>query len=216
MFAGTSRMLAVCLVAAACQPALCARLTVEPVFNRVAGSGAGPLSLPFYNPGFLINGVAYFLTDEPGEIVSYASGDPRDPGLDIVNFYNNTNYNITGFTLRLVGTAPVTDDPGTIVRGPVDAVFGDVNGDGQVGVSDYFATVIVSDDGKEIRFENGLIPVGGRFTDIHLAFATDPPFYAAIDASFTGYAVPEPGTALTGAGALLGLLVWRKIRRRPA
>jgi hypothetical protein len=195
-------------------PVLGARLTIEPVFNRVEGSGPGPLSFPFYNPDFLINGVAYFVADEPGEIVSYASGDPRDPGLDIINFYNNTNYNITGITLRLVGTAPVTDDPGTIVRGPVDAVFGDVNGDGKVGLSDYFATITVSPDGKEIRFENGVIPVGGRFTDIHLAFADDPPFFAAIDSSFSGDAVPEPATVGVGGIALLSMLLIRRNRLR--
>ena len=205
--------LAFCLPLLSSSPAMCARLTIEPVFNRVPGSGAGPVSIPLYNPDFLINGVAYFIADEPGDVISYAAGDPRDPGLDVINFYNNTRYNLTGFTLRLVGTAPVTADPATIVRGPVDAVFGDVNGDGKVGVSDYFATVVVSADGKEIRFENGVIPVGGRFTDIHLAVADNPPFYAAIDSSFTGNAVPEPATALLGGMALVSMLLIR--RRRP-
>ena len=57
-----------------------------------------------------------------------------------------------------------------------------------------------SPDGKEIRFEDGLIPVGGRFTDIHLAMSDHPPDFAGIDSSYTGILVPEPTTL-----ALLGL-----------
>jgi hypothetical protein len=127
--------------------------------------------------------------------------------------WNNTSYDITGFTLRIVGSATDTRDPGTIVRGPVDAIWGDINGDGVTGVSDIFVTIAVSADQKEIRFENGLIPVGGHSTDIHLAVSDNPPALAGIDATFTGEAVPEPFTfALTGSG--LTLLLLSKLRRR--
>jgi hypothetical protein len=45
--------------------------------------------------------------------------------------------------------------------------------------------------GKEIRFEGGVIPVGGRFTDIRMAFSDDPPGFAGIDSTFAGtLAVP--------------------------
>ena len=188
-----------------------ADLIMEPVINRVPGSGPAPNGFPFYSPNFLLNGVAYFTADEPGEIVTYAAGDPRDPLLDQIFILNNTAYDLTGLTLRIVGTATDTQDPATIVRGPVDAVWGDVNGDGRIGVSDIFSRITVSPDGKEIRFEDGLIPVGGRCTDVHLARSTNPPQLAGIDSSFTGFVrVPEPSTAallLAGAALLAG---WRK------
>jgi hypothetical protein len=167
-------------------------LVIEPVINRVEGSGQGDNNFPIYDPTFLIDGVAYFTADEPGEIITYASGDPRDPFLDVFHVWNNTQYYMTGLTLRLIGTATDTANPGTIVRGPVDAVWGDVNGDSLVGLSDIFATITVSADGKEIRLEDGLIPVGGRFTDIHLAMSDNPPDFAGIDSSFTGILIPEP------------------------
>jgi hypothetical protein len=169
-----------------------AALVIEPVINRVEGSGQGDNNFPVYDPTFLIEGVAYFNADEPGEIITYASGDPRDPFLDVFHVWNNTQFHMTGLTLRLIGTATDTANPGTIVRGPVDAIWGDVNGDSLVGLSDIFATITVSADGKEIRLEDGLIPVGGRFTDIHLAMSDHPPDFAGIDSSFTGTLVPEP------------------------
>jgi hypothetical protein len=194
----------VAAVGLVCVTAAQAALVIEPVFNRVDGSGQGDNNFPIYDPTFLIDGVAYFNADEPGEIISYASGDPRDPFLDMFHVWNNTQYHITGLTLRLIGTATNTENPSTIVRGPVDAVWGDVNGDSLTGLSDIFATILVSADGKEIRFEDGVIPVGGRFTDIHLAMSDHPPDFAGIDSSFTGMLVPEPATL---ALAALGLAV---------
>ena len=201
-----------------------AELVMEPVFNRVPGSGPADNNFPIYDPEFLIDGVAYFTADEPGEIVSYASGDPRDPFLDVFHVWNNTSYNITGFTLQLIGTATNTENPGTIVRGPVDAVWGDVDGDGRVGNSNIFHTIIISDDSKTIRFEDGLIPVGGRFTDIHLALSDHPPDFAGIDSAFTGrlvpgggilraLAVPEPASVLLCVITLLALGMARVDKR---
>jgi len=192
-----------------------AALIIEPVFNRVAGSGPNENNFPIYDPEFLIDGVAYFTANEPGEIISYASGDPRDPFLDDFHVWNNTQYDLTGFTLRLIGTATDTSNPVTIVRGPVDAVWGDVNGDSNIGLSDIFATIVVSADGKEIRFEDGQIPVGGRFTDIHLAMSDSPPDFAGIDSSFTGILVPEPTALVLVAPAAIGLfLACRRGKRR--
>jgi hypothetical protein len=188
-------------------------LVIEPVFNRVAGSGPADKNFPIYDPEFTVNGIAYWLADEPGEVVSYVAGDPRDPWLDILHIWNNTQYRITGFTLKLIGTGTDTEDPGTIVRGPVDAVFGDVNGDSLAGVSDIFPTITVSSDGKEIRFEDGFIPVGGRFTDIHLAMSDHPADLAAIDATFTGIFVPEPSTISLAAIAMAFAWTHRRARR---
>ncbi|MDG3008084.1 PEP-CTERM sorting domain-containing protein [Paludisphaera mucosa] len=200
-------------LASSLSPPARAALILEPVFNRVAGFGGADDNFPLYDPGYLIGGVAYFTADEPGEIVTYASGDPRDPFLDEFHVWNNTGYAITGFTLRLIGTAAVTDDPGAVVRGPVDAIWGDADGDGLVGSSDIFSSITVSADGKEIRFEGGLIPVGGRFTDVHLAVSDAPPDFAGIDSSFTGVrTVPEPsGSMLSAMGLVASALggVWR-------
>ena len=190
-----------------------AALVIEPVFNRVDGSGQGDNNFPIYDPTFLIDGVAYFTADEPGEIISYASGDPRDPFLDVFHVWNNTQYNLTGLTLRLIGTATNTENPGTIVRGPVDAVWGDVNGDSFTGPVRHLRHHLRVADGKEIRFEDGLIPVGGRFTDIHLAMSDHPPDFAGIDSSFTGILVPEPASAVVlvlGAIVLLARTRWRR------
>jgi hypothetical protein len=184
-----------------------AALVMEPVFNRVAGVGQADNNFPLYDPAF------GFVTNEPGEIESYVAGDPPDPVLDEFHIWNNTRYNITGFTLRIIGTGTNTLDPGTIVRGPVDAVWGDVNGDGQIGLSDIFTSFTVSADGKELRVENGSIAPGGRFTDIHLARSDDPPELAGIDSSFSGNAIPEPGTTSAGA-ALILIIAWRTFASR--
>jgi hypothetical protein len=198
----------VCVMFAfALSTSLNATLVMEPVFNRVAGVGQADNNFPLYDPAF------GFDIDEPGEVQSYVAGDPRDPFLDVFHVWNNTRYNITGFTLRIIGTGTNTVDPGTIVRGPVDAVWGDVNGDGQIGVSDIFTTFTVSADGKEIRVENGLIAPGARFTDIHLARSDDPPQFAGVDSSFSGNAIPEPGTTCAGA-ALILIVAWRTFATR--
>jgi hypothetical protein len=128
-------------------------------------------------------------------VSSLSAGDPRDPFLDEFLVWNNTRYYIDGFTLRIIGTATDTENPGSIVRSFKDAVFGDVDGDGLVGSSDIFSSIVVSGDGKQIEYTGGLIPVGGRFTDIHLATSDNPPDLAGIDSFFSGVAVPEPATA---------------------
>jgi hypothetical protein len=192
------------LFAVVFSPTLNATLVMDPVFNRVAGVGQADNNFPLYDPAFGFN------TDEPGEIESYVAGDPPDPILDDFHIWNNTRYNITGFTLRIIGTGTNTTDPGTIVRGPVDAVWGDVNGDGRIGVSDIFTSFTVSADGKELRVENGLIAPGGRFTDIHLA-RSDHPQLAGVDSFFSGNAVPEPGTSAAGVAVIL-IVAWRFLR----
>jgi hypothetical protein len=206
------------IAAAACllfgAPAARAALVIEPVFNRVAGSGPADNNFPIYDPEFLINGVAYFTAQHPGDVTTYAAGDPRDPFLDVFHVWNNTQYDITGFTLTLIGTATETENPGSVVRGPVDAIWGDVNNDGFVGLSDIFGSITVSPDGKTISFSGGVIPVGGRFTDVHLARSDNPPDFAGIDSTFSGILTPEPPAwVLLFAAGLVVLTVVRRAHR---
>jgi len=192
-----------------------AGLVIEPVFNRVAGRGPADNNFPLYDPTYLVNGVACWLADEPGEVDTFATGDPRDPELDVLHVWNNTRYDLTGFTLRLIGTATDTRDPGTVVRGPVDAVWGDVDGDGRIGSSDIFGTITVSADGKEIDFRDGLIPIDGRFTDIMLAHSDHPPDFAGVDSWFAGVqSVPEPSSAVLASTGLLAIVAYASRRRR--
>ena len=90
-----------------------------------------------------------------------------------------------------------------------------MDGDGLIGRSDIFSSITVSAEGKEIVFSGGLIPVGGRFTDINLAFSDNPPDFAGIDSFFSGTvaAVPvPPAWVLVFSG--LGTLVAGRIGRR--
>jgi hypothetical protein len=85
----------------------------------------------------------------------------------------------------------------TITLAPnVSAFWDDANGDGKVGLSDIFSTVTLSEDRRTVTFSDGLIPVGGRFTDFIFSMTDDgEPFKAAVYASFDGFlAVPEPAT----------------------
>ena len=155
-------------------------LIIEPVINRFVGNDDG-IPLGDFMP-------------LPGDIFSYVSGDPRDPALDTVPIVNTTNYELNGYGLRIIGIGTDTHDPGTIVRGPIDARFGDVDGDGMI-LSDIFATFAISGDGKTIEFSDGSISPGERFTGIHLAVSDNPPILAGIDSWYTGTLVPEPSSA---------------------
>lgn len=198
-----------------------AQLIIEPLITFVPGSGPSDTSVPLYNPDFLNGrtGLPFLTADEPGEIVTYPAGFPVDPVLrDVISIYNNTSYDITGFTFSLVGTAD--EDPPfsfDIFRDPnVNAFFGDANGDGQVGFSDIFSQIEVSNGGRTITLTGGVIPRGGRFVDSNFAITLDgQPFLAAIDASFIGTYVPEPATwAMMVLGFGLGGAALR--RRRSA
>jgi hypothetical protein len=187
-----------------------ASLIMEPVFNTLAGTGGSATVLPFPLPGAIngATGLPFITADEPGEIVTYPAGFPADVDLqNTIRFFNDTAFNMTGFTLSIIGLA---DEPipftFTIDRGPVDAIWGDANGDGFIGSSDIFSSIVVSPDQKTIVFSGGLIPVGGRFTDFIYSTTTagEAVFKAGVDASFAGVAVPEPATwlMLATAGAL--------------
>ena len=178
-----------------------ATLTIEPVINFVPGSGPSVDSFPLYDPGFVnaANGEHPFLANKPGEIDTVSIGNPPDPALLTVSVWNNTAYNITSLRLSIIGSAshPTgSEDAWLITRDPsVDAIFGDADNDGKIGLSNIFSSIVVSDGGKTITLSGGLIPVDGHFTDIaHASTTDDLPFFAGVDTSFGGSVVPEPAS----------------------
>ena len=178
-----------------------ATLIIEPVINFVPGSGPSADSFPLYDPEFVnaANGEHPFLANEPGEIDTVSIGNPPDPSLLTVSVWNNTAYNITSLRLSIIGSAshPTgSEEAWLITRDPsVDAIFGDADNDGKIGLSNIFSSIVVSDGGKTITLSGGLIPVDGHFTDIAHASTTDGlPFFAGVDTSFGGSAVPEPAS----------------------
>jgi hypothetical protein len=194
-----------------------ATLIMEPVINFVPGSGPNQTTVPIDNPAFLngATGLPFITASKPGEIDTYSAGYPRDEALTVISFYNNTDYNITGLILNIIGTStePVTYTF-TITRDPnVDAFFGDANGDGMTGLSDIFSTITVSNNGRMIMLSDGIIPVGGRFSDAIFSYTTDGlPFKAGVDASFDGVLVPEPSSWALLLSALIAF--WPEILRR--
>jgi hypothetical protein len=195
-----------------------ATLFIEPVITSVPGSGPTANSFPLYQPEFVnpANGEHPFLANEPGEIDTVSIGFPRDPDLLTVSVWNNTAYNLTSLRLSIIGSAfhPTgTQGSWLVTRDPsVDAFFGDADGDGKIGLSNIFSSIVVSDGGKTITLSGGVIPVGAHFTDIANSFTTDGlPFDAGVDTSFDGVLVPEPTTGML---LLTGLGLFWAIRRR--
>ena len=185
-----------------------AQLVIEPLLNVVPGSGPGGADVP--NFGFSAAGASSM----PGRenAFAYVAGNPRDPDLDVVTVWNDTSYNLTSLWLEIIGTGTDTKDPSTIVRGaPFDAVFGDVDGDGMI-LSDIFPQIVISNDGHTIQFTGGVIPPGGRFTDVHLAVSPLNPDYVGIDSWFEGELVPEPSSAVLGLIGGMSLFAGRKRR----
>ena len=197
-----------------------AALIMEPVINFVSGVGPSADSIPIYDPTFVnvANGEHPFLAHKPGQIDTVSIGFPADADLLTFSIWNNTSYNLTSLKLSIIGSAThptgsqeawlVTLDPS------VDAHFGDANGDGNIGLSDIFSSIIVSDGGKTITLSGGIIPANSHFTDIVFSFTTDGlPFDAAVDTSFDGVRVPEPVTlAVFGAG-LAGIVALRRRKK---
>jgi hypothetical protein len=136
----------------------------------VAGSGVSDTSFPLYDPEFVnaATGEHPFLAYKPGQVDAYAAGYPPDPELLEFSITNNTNYDITSLTMKIIGSA---NDliPGVswrVTRDPhVNAFFGDANGDGKIGVSNIFSKITVSNDGKSVTLSGGVIPVNSHFTD---------------------------------------------------
>jgi hypothetical protein len=178
-----------------------ATLTLEPVVNSTPGSGPTADSFPLYDPVSVnnANGEHVWLANQPGEIDTVSIGNPPDPDLLSFSVWNNTTYDITSLKYSIIGSAlhPThSEDAWLVTRDPnVDAFFGDADGDGEIGLSNIFSSIVVSDGGKTITLSGGLIPRDGHFTDIFHASTTDGgSFFAGVDASFGGSAVPEPAS----------------------
>jgi len=174
-------------------------LTMEPVVNLKAGSGPSADSFPLYDPTSVnpANGEHPWQANEPGEIDTVSIGFPPDPDLLVFRVWNNTAYDITSLKYSIVGSASHPtgeEDAWLVTRDPnVDATFGDADGDGKIGLSNVFSSIVVSDGGKTITLSGGLIPRNGLFTDIFHSSTTDGlNFFAGVDTSFGGTLVPEP------------------------
>lgn len=135
------------------------------------------------------------------------------------NFLNDTGYTINSFSIQLLRDFSKVDD---------DVVWGDVNGDGKIGLSNIFANITTTSDSifegfpaPKLELKDGIIASGQRFT---FQFITSPdlnpinpeengPLVLVFD--YDGVKVPEPsnvfGFILTM--ALFGWLKNKKLTR---
>ena len=202
-----------------------ATLTLEPVVNSTPGSGPSASSFPLYDPINVnhANGEHVWLANQPGEIDTVSIGFRPDPDLLVFSVWNNTTYDITSLKYSIIGSAlhPThSEDAWLVTRDPnVDAFFGDADGDGNIGLSNIFSSIVVTDGGKTITLSGGLIPRNGLFTDIFHSSTTDGlEFFAGVDTSFGGVLAPEPSTWAMMALGFAGLAFagWRRAAKRGA
>jgi hypothetical protein len=144
----------------------------EPVINSFPGTGPGDDVFPLYDPTYvnLATGEQVALAQNPGEIDKWSMGVPREEVMVSFGMHNNTAYNITSLTMTIVGSSDeliegtswvVTPDPN------VDAFFGDANNDGEVGLSDIFSTITVSNGGRTITLSDGREPLHRLYFFFH-------------------------------------------------
>lgn len=137
-------------------------------------------------------------TELPPNLQPILWNAPDTTGL---NLLNNTGYTINKFSLLLLPELDFLED---------DLVWGDVNGDGQVGLSNIFTNITTTPDfvfedllAPRLEFTDGTIPDGTRFT---IQIITSPDLRPAnpeengplaIGGFYDGFrTVPEPSTIL--------------------
>jgi hypothetical protein len=199
-----------------------ATLIFEPVISHYRGSGPDDMVFPLYDPTYIntATGEQVSLARKPGEIDSWSQGYPPEEVMMTFGMYNNTPYNITSLTMTIIGDSAQTPDETGWVVDPnhISARFGDVNGDGKIGLSDIFGTITASADFRTLTLSNGVIPAEGHFTDyIFSAIIGDDDLrteaFAGLEGTFDGVFAPEPSTwALLIPG--VGAMIWAGIRRR--
>ncbi len=177
-------------------PATAATIVVEPVLTTPDPD------LPSSDVGFGVN---------PGTVVAWNAPDRTGQQ----NFLNvGTGHHITTMELFLLPELDELDD---------ELIWGDVDGDGQIGVSDIFDNIEVdnsfileSPDGllqfqaPRVTFTGGVIPLGTRFVAQTLTEPdlTVPPEVGdagplVVGGRYDGVPVPEPSTIL-GLVSVLG------------
>jgi hypothetical protein len=204
-----------------------ATLIFEPVISHYPGTGPGDMVFPLYDPTYfnLATGEQVSIASKPGELDYWSMGYPREEVMVDFGMYNNTAYNITSLTMTIIGNSVETIPGAAWVVDPnhIDALFGDANGDGKVGVSDVFATITVSADGHTLTLSNGAIPAGSHFTDYIFSYITDDDprrqdgtAFAALEGRFDGVLAPEPATWTLLLAAVSGLCILRRRKPPPA
>ena len=174
---------------------------MEPVINFVPGVGPTDNSFALYDPEFInvATGEHPFQANKPGEIDTYAASYPPDAELLSFSINNNTAYDITSLTMKIIGSA-IDLIPGvswTVTRDPhVNASFGDANGDGKIGVSNIFSKITISHDGRTLVLSDGVIPSNSHFTDRIFSSTSDGlPAAVGVDGSFHGVLAPDAASS---------------------
>ncbi len=151
------------------------------------------------------DGIGIPLNLEPLQVLVWNAPDTTGEQ----NFINNTDFNITRFSLLLFPEFDIIPDD--------DVIWGDVNGDGQIGLSNIFPTIDITPDfvfqgfsTPRLDLLGGTISNGERFT---FQFITDPDLRPAqtgddgpliIGGAYNGVPIPEPSTLL-GLTTVIGL-----------
>lgn len=133
------------------------------------------------------------------------------------NFLNDTGYTINNFSIQLL--------PDLSVIGGEDVVWGDVNGDGKIGLSNIFANITTTPDANfeafpapKLELKDGIIASNQRFT---FQFLTSPdltptdadengPLVLVFD--YNGVKIPEPSN-IFACVLIMALFGWVKKKK---
>lgn len=173
-------------------PPATATILVEPIVTTPSPEFPDGIGIPF--------------NLQPLQVVPWSAPDTTGEQ----NFINNTGFTINRFSLILLPELDLLLDD--------DVIWGDVNGDGQIGFSNIFPTINITPDfvfqgfsAPRLDLIGGTIPNGERFT---FQFITQPDLRPTepgdngplvIGGAYDGFVpVPEPSTLL-GFAAVIGL-----------